>query len=83
LLIAPAPVAREVDVYVNLARFVRGAPARQVDALWREVGVRMEAAVGAAPVWLSTAGGGVDYLHVRIDPRPKYYRYGPYRRYLD
>jgi len=31
------------------------------------------------PTWLSTAGGGVAWLHVRLDTRPKYYRYNPYR----
>ncbi|MGI9175867.1 MAG: DUF6940 family protein [Rhodothermales bacterium] len=24
-------------------------------------------------MWLSTAGGGVSWLHVRLDSRPKYY----------
>ncbi len=31
------------------------------------------------PVWLSTAGAGVSWLHVRLDDRPKYYGHGPYR----
>ena len=31
------------------------------------------------PLWLSVAGGGVPWLHVRIDDRPKYYRYDSYR----
>jgi hypothetical protein len=28
---------------------------------------------------LSTAGGGVDWLHMRLDDRPKYYRHLPWR----
>jgi hypothetical protein len=33
------------------------------------------------PVWLSTNGDGVSWLHVRIDERPKYYTHGPYRTF--
>ncbi len=29
--------------------------------------------------WLNTEGGGVAWLHVRIDQRPKYYHYAPYK----
>ena len=31
-----------------------------------------------SPVWVSTAGMGVSWLHVRFDSRPKYYRWGEY-----
>jgi hypothetical protein len=36
--------------------------------------------VGSQPLWLSTAGGGVDWLHIRLDDRPKYYRHMPWRK---
>ena len=39
----------------------------------------MEARIGIQPIWLSTAGMGVPWLHVRLDSRPKYYAFGPYR----
>jgi NADH:ubiquinone oxidoreductase subunit len=39
----------------------------------------MQNRVGEQPVWLSTAGMGVAWLHVRLDDRPKYYGYSPYR----
>ncbi len=42
-------------------------------------GQEMEKRVSDKPVWLSTAGGGVPWLHVRLDNRPKYYSYRPYR----
>ena len=29
-------------------------------------------------IWLSTAGDGVAWLHLRMDTRPKYYQYVPY-----
>ena len=30
------------------------------------------------PMWLSTCGTGVYWLHVRLDTRPKYYSYDEY-----
>ena len=32
-------------------------------------------AAAAKPVWLSTSGMGVAWLHFRLDQRPKYYTY--------
>lgn len=68
--------------YGHLASFVRGAPSAQVDALFAAVGAALceLRARTAATVWLSTAGLGVDWLHVRLDARPKYYRHAPYKR---
>jgi hypothetical protein len=79
VLVVPCPVA-EVSAYGHLAAFVRRAPERQRQALWRAVGEAMSLRVGTKPVWLSTAGAGVSWLHVRLDDRPKYYGYGPYKQ---
>ncbi len=78
VLVAPCPPATPVD-YAHLAAFLREAPGAQQHELWRRVGLAMQARVGPEPVWLSTAGGGVDWLHVRLDDRPKYYAYAPFR----
>lgn len=78
VLVVPAPVA-SADCYPNLARFLRHAPSSQVDSLWRSVGQAMQERLGSRPTWLSTAGLGVSWLHVRLDSRPKYYRYAPYK----
>lgn len=77
-LVVPTPATEEV-AYNHLARFVRHAPAAQHDALFRVVGEQMQQRVRRKPVWLSTAGAGVSWLHVRLDDRPKYYGHGPYR----
>ena len=69
----------EPSAYGHLAAFVRHAPEPQRHALWQAVGEAMVRRVGAEPVWLSTAGAGVSWLHVRLDDRPKYYGYAPYR----
>lgn len=47
--------------------------------LWRCVAETMLRRLSGRPLWLSTAGAGVAWLHVRVDPVPKYYAYPPYR----
>jgi len=79
VMVVPCPLGPR-SAYGHLAAFVRQAPAAQVQALWRCVGVAMARRLGVAPVWLSTAGGGVPWLHVRLDDRPKYYAHAPYRQ---
>jgi hypothetical protein len=78
VLVVPCPLA-DPAAYGHLAAFVRHAPEAQRHALWRAVGRAMGRRVGAAPVWLSTAGAGVSWLHLRLDDRPKYYGFAAYR----
>lgn len=86
VLVVPCPAATakeptdDVAFYSHLASFVRQAPTTQVDGLWQAVGAAMQQRAGAKPVWLSTAGMGVSWLHVRLDDRPKYYGHGPFRQ---
>jgi hypothetical protein len=81
IMVVPCLLA-EPSAYGHLAAFARLAPANQRDALWRRVGEAMTRRIGAKPVWLSTAGAGVSWLHVRLDDRPKYYGYDPYRKFV-
>jgi len=69
------------DHYGHLGAFLRNAPEEQVDALWRTVGVAYKKRIQEKPVWLSTAGLGVPWLHIRVDARPKYYRFSPFTSY--
>jgi hypothetical protein len=78
VLVVPCPGGSE-SAYGHLAAFVRHAPDEQRHALWAAVGRALAARLGAKPVWVSTAGMGVPWLHVRLDDRPKYYRHAPYR----
>jgi hypothetical protein len=78
LLVAPCPAAQTTD-YAHLASFIASASQRQMGALWNAVGDALAGRVGPQPLWLSTAGLGVAWLHVRLDSRPKYYRHAPYR----
>lgn len=81
VLVAPCPADDGRD-FSHLAQFVRNAAPEQQDALWQSVGAAMTARVRTDPVWLSTAGHGVAWLHVRLDSTPKYYRHDAYRRGL-
>ena len=78
IMIVPRPIASP-SAYGHVAAFVRHAPGSQKHALWKAVGDAMARRISAKPVWLSTAGGGVSWLHVRLDDRPKYYGFAPYR----
>ena len=78
-LIVPSPRTGP-EAYGHLAAFLRNGTEEQTDALWAVVGnSAMKRMSDDAPVWVSTAGGGVAWLHVRIDDRPKYYGFPQYR----
>jgi hypothetical protein len=79
LMVVPCP-SGPVSAYGHIGAFVRQAPEAQRHALWKLVGAAMQRRLGAKPVWLSTAGAGVSWLHVRLDDFPKYYGFGPYRQ---
>ena len=78
VLVVPCPQGPD-EHYPHLAAFLRGAGRQQARALWRKTAEEMLRSIGQQPVWLSTAGGGVAWLHIRLDSRPKYYSHGPYR----
>jgi hypothetical protein len=78
VLVVPCPQGPD-EHYPHLAAFLRGALKQQVRALWRRTAREMLRSIGGRPIWLSTAGGGVAWLHIRLDSRPKYYSYTPYR----
>ncbi len=78
-LLVPCPLA-STAAYASIATFSRQAPAVQQHALWQAAGAALEHAVQQQTVWLSTSGLGVAWLHLRLDQRPKYYNYAPYRQ---
>ena len=78
LLVVPCPCG-PLSAYPHIASFTREAPEFQNHALWQCVGRALERRIHDRPVWLSTAGLGVFWVHVRIDSRPKYYSFDPYR----
>ena len=81
-MVVPAGLADDA-AYTEIASFSRQAPLAQQKRLWQAVGRAMRKRVDKEPVWLSCAGSGVAWLHVRLDSRPKYYGYAPFRRFLN
>ncbi len=79
LLVVPSPLG-PYSSYAHLAAFTRHAPQPQNHAFWRIVGEKTEQRLSSQPLWLSTAGGGVSWLHVRLDVQPKYYAFSPYKQ---
>jgi hypothetical protein len=73
--------------YNHLAGFMNNAPEEQMLGMWKVVAQEMTKSLSLTadnagePVWLSTAGTGVAWLHFRLDRRPKYYTYEPFKKY--
>ena len=78
MLIAPSPAGSSPG-YAHLATFLHAAPASQVHAIWQCVGQTVCKSLSDKPIWLSTSGLGVAWLHIRLDSSPKYYQHQPYR----
>ena len=77
-LVAPSAIDG-AEHCAHLASFVRGAPAKLICEFWQAVARDILLAVNDQPIWLSTSGLGVSWLHVRLDTVPKYYQYSPYK----
>ncbi len=78
IMITPVPPQGGAN-YNHLVNFLRTAPHEDTAELWRVTSEALKANLETKPRWLSTAGLGVSWLHVRIDTRPKYYRHDAYR----
>ncbi len=79
VLVAPCPQGQS-SAYTHLAAFTRAAPLEQQHAFWRTVGSTVANHLSNRPLWLSTNGLGVSWLHVRLDTRPKYYNFRPFAK---
>lgn len=79
LLIVPCPIT-DILASTHLAAFIRDAPESQQHLLWKTVGRSLQQRLKEQPIWVSTSGLGVHWLHVRLDSRPKYYCYEPYQQ---
>lgn len=79
ILIVPGPT-KEDDNFSHIASFVHSANRDLQHNLWHQVARTFKTHLKKEPLWLSTAGGGVAWLHVRIDSYPKYYAYSPYKQ---
>jgi len=86
LLIAPKPAnKRSHNTYAHLSHFCRKAADPQITAVWRLAAKEYLQRIASQkhqsqPVWFSTSGMGIYWLHFRLDSVPKYYTYQPYKR---
>ncbi len=80
ILVAPSPIDTAAD-YAHLAAFLRTAADGQVHALWQNVARAVTKSLTDKPIWLSTSGLGVAWLHIRLDSTPKYYQHQPYKHW--
>lgn len=78
LLVVPCPI-KNIPACTHIAAFVRDAPESQQHSLWQTVGQTIEANLSEQPLWVSTSGLDVSWLHVRLDSQPKNYEFEPYQ----
>jgi hypothetical protein len=80
-LIVPSPTARQ-NIYAHFAPFIREAPGNQKHDLFILMANSLKKRINNNPIWVSTSGLGVYWLHIRLDTRPKYYSYQAYQNYI-
>jgi len=78
LLVVPCPIAK-IPACTHIASFVRNALNSQQHSLWQTLGRAIARSLDEQPIWVSTSGLDVSWLHVRLDSRPKHYCFEPYK----
>ena len=81
-LIVPCPGTKGAQ-YAHLASFMQTAPISIRTKFWETVSNRISASFSRSnnPVWVSTSGLGVNWLHLRLDAHPKYYNHQPFKKW--
>ncbi len=77
-----APNTQSAQPFTDFAYFARRATALQQKAMYQRLSQVLQERISASyrtPLWLSTSGMGISWLHIRFDSRPKYYTYKPYK----
>lgn len=77
-LVVPCP-RHAHEIYTHLGTFIRNAPYSQIDVFWQQIALEIEQNINKKPLWLSTSGLGVYWLHARLDQGPKYYTHTSYK----
>jgi hypothetical protein len=83
MMVVPCPTHEDKQLYSSIAPFMREASSSQVEEFWTTAARVMKEHVRKKskkdPTWMSTSGLGVYWLHLRMDSRPKYYTFSPYK----
>jgi len=77
-LVVPAPQSESTN-YIHIGHFFRADLLTQQSTFLQKVGKQMTMHINPNPLWLSTSGLGVYWLHARLDQRPKYYTFKAYK----
>jgi len=77
-LIVPCQITRRAS-YSHLMRFLRESEESQCHEFLQTIAQKLMSKISDKPIWLSTSGLGVYWLHARLDSHPKYYTHQPYR----
>lgn len=84
LLSVPVPLPKtKEEIYTSIAPFMRLGNVEQIHEIWTKVSEKLIDSIKAdkkKQFWVSTSGLAVPWLHVRIDLKPKYYNYEPFKR---
>lgn len=84
LLIVPVPLKGiNIENYSSISPFMKFANKKQIYEIWTKVSqalIRSLQTDKNKSFWLSTSGLAVPWLHIRIDTKPKYYHYQPFKR---
>jgi len=70
---------RKQHKYTDIMNFILRGDPKEVDDFWKATGNACKERISDRPMWISTCGTAVDWLHLRLDSRPKYYSYRPYK----
>jgi len=86
-LLIPQPLKGiDINSYSQLYTFMKDAPLRQKIDFWKDVGQQFEnsllsgssgsssSKLSKKPLYMSTHGLGVSYIHIRFANKPKYYQ---------
>lgn len=73
-LIIPCKISNKTD-HTHLSVFLKTAPFKHIEELWKAWSKQIRKLLKNSnkSYWLNTHGKGVFWLHLRIDPTPKYY----------
>lgn len=83
-LVAPRKLLTEKpskSAYGHFAAFVRRAPDEQIRRVFQlAIQTYNERLESSKVTWLSTCGTSVPWLHLRLDSKPKWYSYEPFKK---
>lgn len=68
-LLSPVPISLDLNIFTDLASFLRGATWKEIRSLWAALGREISQEWdrnSQQPLWVSTSGLGVSWLHIRL-----------------